>query len=166
MNRRLLPVLLAAIALLVVATLGTRYVTGSWAPTSFDGGLTFSETPELIDSGGNRLPDEVVKQFVTICGKLRSTSRDIREDRGDGFVILRRPKARDVDVLTLYPRKSVVFHGWWIDAKTYSMLGQRAPCFELSDELKRFIEGHKLRRSDAEQDGAHQPATRPASQAE
>jgi len=140
-----------AIAIIVGITFGARYLAGTWAPTSFDGGLSFSEAPKVIDSQGNDLPDQAAREFAEICGRLRTTTRSIGEDRGEGFVMLRFPSAKDMDYLTIYPAKGVIFHGWWIDAKTYQMMGRRAPCFELSDELIRFINAHNLKSTNAEQ---------------
>ena len=152
MNRRLLYIIPVAIAIIVGITFGARYLAGSWAPASFEGGLRFSEAPNVIDSQGNELPDQAAKEFAEICGRLRTTTRSIGEDRGEGFVRLRFPTAKDMDYLTIYPSKGVVFYGWWIDAKTYQMMGRRAPCFELSDELIRFIDAHNLKSTNAEQD--------------
>lgn len=159
MKRRLLYIIPVAIALIVGGTLGARYLAGSWAPTSFKGGLSFPEPPKVIDSRGNESPDQVANEFVEICGRLRTTTRSIGEDRGEGFVRLRFPTTEKSDYLTIYPAKGVIFYGWWIDAKTYQMMGRRAPCFVLSDELVRFIDAHDLKSTNAEQGAAEQPAT-------
>ena len=152
MKRRLLYIIPVAILLIAGGVLGARYLTGPWAPTSFEGGLSFSEPPKLIDSQGNELSDQVAIEFAEICGRLCSTTRSIGEDRGEGFVTLRFPTTKETDFLTIYPSMGVVFHGWWIDAKTYQMMGRRAPCFELSDELVRFIDTQNLKSTNAEQD--------------
>jgi hypothetical protein len=67
-------------------------------------------------------------------------------------VRLRFPTAKNMAYLTIYPSKGVIFHGWWIDAKPYEMMDRRAPCFELSDDLIRFIHAHNLKSTNAEQD--------------
>jgi len=160
MKRRLLYIIPVAIALIVGVAFGARYLAGSWAPTSFQGGLGFSELPEVIDSQDNELSDQAAKEFAEICGRLRTTTRSIGEDQGDGFVRLRFPTTKETDFLTIYSAMGIIFHGRWIDAKTYQRMGRRAPCFELSDELTRFIDTHDLKSTNAEQAGGDQPATR------
>jgi hypothetical protein len=123
----------------------TRYMEGTWALTSFEGGLNLSEPLEVIDSRGSVLPAHLTSEFAEICSRLRTTTRAIGEDRGEGFVRLRDPTTENTNFLTLYPSKGVIFHGWWIDAKTYEMMDRRAPCFELSEELERFIKAHHLK---------------------
>lgn len=146
MKRRIFITLPVLIILLISSTFVVRYFIGTWAPSTYKNGLQFPEPPELKNTKGGSLSDESVQEFVQICGKLRSTSRDIFEDRGSGSVELSYPKAADNDFLTIYPNKNVVFLGWWIDAKTYSMMDRRAPCFELSTELEHFIEEHDIMR--------------------
>jgi len=41
---------------------------------------------------------------------------------------------------------NVVFLGWWIDAKTWDMMGKRAPCHVLTDELCAFMKHYRLLR--------------------
>lgn len=135
---------LASIAAIAGAVYGVRYVVGSWAPRIFEGGLRFAEAPELRVPSGEVLPADDVKEFVRICAALQSTSRDIGEDRGTGFIRIHYPRARTHDFLTVYAHKNVVFPGWWIDAKTFSMMDQRAPCYELTPELNQFIQKHNL----------------------
>ena len=145
MRRQLFCIVPVVIALIAGLTLGVKYLAGSWAPTQFEGGLNLSQPLELLDSQGLKQSGEVVSGFIEICGRLRTTTRDIGVDRGEGFVRLRYPATGDADFLTIYPAMGVIFHGRWIDARTYSMMGRRAPCFEISGELSRFIETHKLR---------------------
>jgi hypothetical protein len=128
MKRRFLYILPMAIAVIAGIAFGARYLAGSWAPTSFVGGLSFSDTPKVFDARGNELPDQAAKEFAEICGRLRATTRNIGEDQGEGFVRLRISTAKDMDYLTIHPSKGVIFHGWWIDAKTYQMMDRRAPC--------------------------------------
>jgi len=150
-RRSILFLTLASIATVAGAVFGVRYMVGSWAPTTFEGGLRFNEVPELRVSSGEMLPPDGVKEFVRICSALHSTTRDIGEDRGSGFIRIHYPTARDHDFLTVYSDMNVVFRGWWIDAKTYSMMDQRAPCYELTPELNQFMQKHKLLTTNAEQ---------------
>ncbi|NNC88127.1 MAG: hypothetical protein HKN82_06665 [Akkermansiaceae bacterium] len=141
----------AGAVLLIAVIFGGRYLAGSWAPSFDKGGLRFPARPELRDVHGAALSAEELGEFVRMCGELRSTSRDIGEDRGSGFLSLHFPGVDTVEFLTIYGDRNVVFPGWWIDAKTYSMMGRRAPCFELSGELERFIREHELMTSSEKQ---------------
>ena len=104
----------------------------------------FAERPELVGADGQPVGEADLTRFVEICGQLRSTTRDIGEDRGAGYIQVRFPTTGEHDFLTIYPEKNVVFHGWWIDAKTYALMGRRAPCFELSDVLQEFIRSRNV----------------------
>jgi hypothetical protein len=149
---------LASIATLAGAVLAFRYMDGSWAPSRFEGGLRFDTTPELRVPTGDRLqPDEVV-EFVRICSALPSTSRDIGEDRGSGFVRIHQQVAGSDEFLTVYSHKNVVFRGWWTDVMTYSMMNQRAPCYVLTPQLKRFLEKKKLLITRPDSSGQPAPA--------
>lgn len=136
----------AIVTVCAALLLGIIWFFELWAPGWHEGGLALPDTTIVLDADGNPLSAAVTAEFIAICRSLPSTTRSIGEDRGSGYIAMRSGTPPASESITVYSWMNVVFAGWWIDAKTWDMMGQRAPCYVLTRELRRFIEKHRLLR--------------------
>ena len=139
----ILLVLVVVAALAAGGVLAWRYWKGQWAPSRYDGGLSFAERPVFLRADGKALDDRSNEELIDLLASLRSTSRHVADERGVELRY-RLGETGTEGVITIFPKQNAVFNGYWLDARSYRMRGARAPCFRSTRKLTDFAEEQGL----------------------